>query len=176
MAVGGRFCSLGSGAKRTSRLLAQASASIGTATSPASHSRLYLTKPRQPCTLLRGGAKRCSTTPEPKSTAPSRPTVTSKPTSAGCCWKECGCTKRRRAYVLAVAAAAFTALLIASLAASILTWTSDGDICFSLSYEDGIGPGCAGMSEYNRNLPHTQREYKAAIDVINGIALKVPPA
>ena len=40
-------------------------------------------------------------------------------------------------------------------------------MCLSLSFVDGVGPGCEGMSEYNDNLPSDPAGYTDWLDVFD---------
>ena len=48
-------------------------------------------------------------------------------------------------------------------------------LCLSLSFSDGVKPGCEGMSEYNDNMvTGGPREYEEWLDALNGIAALAP--
>ena len=86
------------------------------------------------------------------------------------------CGKRSRTRCIYTTCALLTILLIVSLVGIfIVTFgTSDADFCLSLSFVDGVGAGCGGMSEYNDNLPKDGDAYRSSIDAINAIVKLAP--
>ena len=90
------------------------------------------------------------------------------------CSEHGSCNHHKRTQCLAVWSAAFGALAITGLIACIFVWSREDRLCFSLSFVDGVGPGCGGMAEYNRNLPHGGDPYKANVDAMNDIVRLAP--
>ena len=81
--------------------------------------------------------------------------------------REACCGHRARTRCIYVSAALLGVLLLVSTAGYILVLASAADFCLSLSFVDGVGPGCDGMSEYNDNLPSSPRGYADFLDAFN---------
>ena len=95
-----------------------------------------------------------------------------------CSYKDASqpCSHLCRTRCLYTTCALSAILVVVGLVAWIIALSSGSDFCLSLSFVDGVGPGCGGMSEYNDNLPTDASAYHAEIDAMNAIVAKAPGA
>ena len=74
---------------------------------------------------------------------------------SGCCAEGGGCGHTKRTGCIVVSALLCGCVLLTAVVGYAVMMAGDDDFCISLSFVDGVGPGCGGMSEYNDNLPTT---------------------
>ena len=89
--------------------------------------------------------------------------------------KDACCGARGRMRCIYASCLLLAILAIVSLTAVlIVTFGKESVFCLSLSFVDGVGPGCGGMSEYNDNLPTSPDDYRTAINEISRIVALAP--
>jgi len=74
------------------------------------------------------------------------------------------CGHRKRTLCIYSIAVLLGILLLVSSVGFIIVLAGGADFCLSLSFVDGVGPGCGGMSEYNDNLPKESSGYTDFLD------------
>lgn len=92
-----------------------------------------------------------------------------------CCVHGGCCDHRRRTACITMTAILLGILLIVSIVGAVIVVAGGDDVCISLSYTDGVGPGCDGMSEYNDNMPSSGSGYTDWLDAFDRDVVSLAP-
>ena len=94
----------------------------------------------------------------------------------GCCDNTTGCCghKSRTRCIYGTCILLVVLMIVSVVAILIAVTPSDAVFCLSLSFDDGVGPGCDGFAEYNDNLPADAAGYTVPIEAMSEIVRLAP--